>query len=123
MAVSFVLTDAARDLMGDVLNTGLGGGTLVLYETATTLVTFTLPAAGGNTSVNGVITLGAIAPTAAAAAGTANIAKFFSSAAALLATANVGIGSSYAVNLDNNVIASAQVVTISSCVITVPAGT
>lgn len=124
MAVSFVLSSAARDILGDALNTALDDGVLEILETSTLLVTLTLPDVATNTSVNGVITIGTIAPAAAGAAGTANTAKFYSNGkAALLATANVGIGSSYTVNMDNNVIANAQVVTVNSCVITVPAGT
>ena len=124
MAVSFVLSDAARDILGDALNAALDDGVLELLEGANLKVTLTLPDVATNTSVNGVITIGTIAPAAAAAGGTLDTAKFYSNGkAALLATANVGIGSGFAVNLDNNVVAQDQVVDINSCVITVPAGT
>ena len=124
MAVSFVLADKGRDIAGDALMAALDDGVLELLETATLLVTLTLPDQATNTSVNGVITLGAITPAAAGAAGTANTAKFYNNGKAnLIATANVGIGAGFSVNLDNNVIALAQVVTITSATITVPAGT
>ena len=124
MAVSFVLSDAARDILGDALNAALDDGVLELLAGANLKVTLTLPDVATNTSVNGVITVGTIAAAAATAAGTIDTAKFYSNAkAALLATGNVGIGALFSVNLDNNVVAIDQVVTISSCVITVPAGT
>lgn len=124
MAVSFVLSDAARDILGDALNDALDDGVLELLAGATLKVTLTLPDKATNTSVNGIVTIGTIAPAAATGAGTIDTAKFYSNGkAALLATANVGIGSGFTVNLDNNVVAINQVVTISSCVITVPAGT
>jgi len=122
---SFVLSDAARDLLGDALNAALDDGVLELLTDAVLKVTLTLPDVAANTSVNGVVTLGTIAPAAATGAGVVNVAKFYSNGkAALLATADVGLPASGAsVILDNTNIAVDQVVNISSCVITVPAGT
>ena len=121
MAVSFVLADAGRDVLGDALSGALNGGVLEILDGAVLLVTYDLTA---DTTVNGVVTLAAPGAVAATAAGDADTAIFYTAAkAATVGTANVGIGAAYTVNLDNASIASGQVVTLSSCVLTVPAGT
>lgn len=127
MATSFVLENNARDAMSDALyslitTAGASAGVLEILETSTVLATFALPTAG-STSVNGVITFGTISNVAASAAGTANTAKFWTNAkGALVATADVGTTDATVI-LDNVSIANGQTVSISSCVITVPAGT
>lgn len=127
MATSFVLENNARDAMGDALynlitTSGASTGVLEILETAAVLVTFTLPTSG-STTVNGVITFGAISNGTATGTGTANTAKFWTNAkGALVATADVGTTDATVI-LDNVSIATDQVVSISSCVITVPAGT
>ena len=127
MATSFVLENNARDAMSDALyslitTAGASTGVLEILEWATLLVSFDLPTSG-STSVNGVITFGAISNGTAVADGTADTAKFYTNAkGALVATADVGTTDA-SVILDNTSIVTDQVVSISSCVITVPAGT
>ena len=125
MALSFVLSNAGRDLCGDALLADLVSGTIVIQQigVVNNIITFNI-AAAGNTSVNGLITLAVAAMTGAAGfAGVADTALFKNPGATTIATANVGIGAGFSVNLDNNNIAAGQVVTITSATITVPAGT
>jgi hypothetical protein len=122
MAVSFVMAAKGLDLMGDALSGALNTGVLEILDGAALLVTFSPLAAG--TTVDGVITLTAPGMEVATGAGQADTANFYNNAKAnLLATANVGIGVGFTVNLDNDMIAVDQEVTLSSCVITIPAGT
>jgi len=127
MATSFVLENNARDAMGDALlsliTTGSTvDGVLEILETASVLVTFALTTSGA-TSVNGVVTFGTIVDATATGTGTANTAKFYTNAkGALVATADVGTTDATVI-LDNTSIATDQVVSITSAVITVPAGT
>ncbi len=123
MAVSCVLTDAARDILSDALKAYLDDGVLEILETAALLVTFTIPDQALMTSVNGLITIGAMGPSVATGTGTANTAKVYTNAkGALVATLNVGTTAT-SVILDNVSIATGQSVSITTATITVPAGT
>ncbi len=123
MAVSCVLTDAARDILSDALKAYLDDGVLEILETAALLVTFTIPDQAVMTSVNGLITIGAMGPAVATGAGNANTAKVYTNAkGALVATLNVGTTAT-SVILDNVSIAIGQSVSITTATITVPAGT
>mgnify|MGYP001351493466 CR=1 FL=1 len=126
MALSFVLENAARDILSDALKDYLDDGVLELYDGAVMVVDFTIPDKAVMTSVNGLITIGALGPEVAVADGAAvDIAKFWTNAkGALVATANVGLAAATpSVVLDNTNILTGQSVTITSATITVPAGT
>ncbi len=138
MAASFRLSNAAASAAaGDGSNQGLRafistsakvqvrvGAQNTDPESApagTLLSTITL-GAGFGTASNGVITMStSSSDTNAAASGTAGSFWFTKSDGSTpIADGNAGIGSSYALNFDNNVIVAGGTVTISSFSITVP---
>jgi len=129
---SCVLATVERTSLANALNTDIGGGSLKIYTgsspgpntgaTGTLLVTLTLPAAGGNSVSNGVITLGAITNQNAVAGGTAGYARVLTSGGATVCDLDVGT-SGASVNLINLSIANGQPVSITSATFTVPAGT
>jgi len=127
MATSFVWENNARDVMSDavlsLITTGSTvNGVLEILQGASLLVTFALTTAGA-TSVNGVITFGTIVDAEATGTGTADTAKFYTNAkGALVASGDVGTTDATVI-LDNTSINSGQTVSITSAVITIPAGT
>ena len=125
MAKSFVLENPALDILSDALKAYLDDGVLEILDGASLLVTITLPDQAVATSVNGLITFGAMGPFTATGAGDADTAKFYTNAkGALVATANVGLAAANpSVVLDNCNIAIGQSVSITTATITIPAGT
>ena len=126
MAKSFVLENAALDIMSDALKDYLDDGVLEITTAAAgLLVTITLPDKAVATSVNGLITFGALGPFTATGDGVAAIAKFYTNGKnALVATANVGLAAAIpTVVLDNTNILTGQAVSLTSATITIPAGT
>ena len=122
MAVSCVLQNAIRDVLGDALNDYLDGGVLEILQDSTVLATFALPAKASNTSTNGVITFGAIAATTGSADGVANVCKLWTSGKGALAiTGNVGT-SGCLVNLSSTTISTGKDVEVNSASLTVPSG-
>jgi hypothetical protein len=122
MPASFVLENAARDVLSDALKAYLDDGVLEILDGATLLVTFTIPDQAVMTSVNGLITIGALGPENATGTGTADTAKYYTNAkGALVATGNVATAAATVI-LDNTSINTGQAVNITSATITVPSG-
>jgi hypothetical protein len=126
MAKSFVLENAALDILSDAFKAYLDDGVLEITTAAAgLLVTITLPDQANVTSVNGLITFPAMGPFTATGAGVAAIGKIYTNAkGALVATINVGLAAATpTLVLDNTNIAVDQVVNITAgATITVPAG-
>jgi hypothetical protein len=132
MASSFVITTVERTAVANLVNTDLTNGYLKLYSgaspgpnsaaTGTLLATFTLPAAASNDVTAGVITMAAIASVAASSTGVAGYGRFLKSDnTTVVGDADVDTADA-SIILDNTSINTGQLITLTTVVFTVGAG-